>query len=166
MLAALLQKRQSTIEESIEDDPVAAAVSDLAESGPWHGTATELLERLRVCVAEATTKRRDWPQTATALGQRILRLAPALRAIGVEVERYRDSSRNRSRLLLIRSRPSERVRPVRPVRDVRAAADTSDPSDTSSHPSGAGGTLAESETDFFKDDPREDPEGGANGADS
>ena len=55
VLAAFLEKRQSGVEESVQSDPVAAAVFDLASAGPWEGTVTELLECLEDRLPQATT---------------------------------------------------------------------------------------------------------------
>src|SRR5207249_11316625 len=99
VLVAFLKKRQSGVEESVEGDPVATAILALASDGPWEGTVTDLLACLEGRLPQTVTKRRDWPDTVTKLGQRLVRLAPALRQLGVEVERHKAGDRIRTRLI-------------------------------------------------------------------
>jgi hypothetical protein len=61
----------------VDGDPVAVAIRDL---GDWTGTAADLYDRI-------TSERppRGWPPIPRSLVQRLQRVAPALRAVGVAV---------------------------------------------------------------------------------
>jgi hypothetical protein len=67
-------------------DPVAVAVRELVAtlSAPWQGTSKELLSRLK---RPDGADERSWPKNAVALGSRIGRAAPALRAEGIQIEK-------------------------------------------------------------------------------
>jgi hypothetical protein len=83
--------RRDLADSSFEADPVAVAIRDFvlatnADEG-WSGTATELLAGLNGRVSDGLRKSRLWPLTAQALGNRIDRVAPLLRAKGFAVER-------------------------------------------------------------------------------
>jgi len=67
----------------LEANPVAQAVIDLVgRGGAWHGTAGELLDRIT-----PDPRPRDWPRTARGLSGQLARLAPALEANCITVER-------------------------------------------------------------------------------
>jgi hypothetical protein len=77
-------------DSTFEADPVATAIRDLvvtAHPTGWHGTASELLAALSLRVSEAIRRAKIWPVTASALGNRIERVAPLLRSQGFLVER-------------------------------------------------------------------------------
>lgn len=82
--------RQESVEMALEADPVAGAVKALVLAEPeWQGTATELWKRLGTLVGETAMKVPAWPKSAHSLSGRVKRLAPALRATGIEVSRKR-----------------------------------------------------------------------------
>jgi ribosomal protein L34E len=66
---------------ALEGDDLALAIRRLLEAqGPvWSGSATGLLDALAGHVSATVLKERGWPKTASALGLRLRRLAPALR---------------------------------------------------------------------------------------
>jgi hypothetical protein len=95
-MAAYDKNRRDVSETVFEADSVAVAVRNfVAEEHPtgWEGTPTELLGELNNRVAEGVRKARSWPMTAQALGNRIDRVAPLLRAKGFTVERMRSTVR-------------------------------------------------------------------------
>lgn len=67
----------------VDADPFAAAIIQLLQGQAvgWQGNATELLAALA-----PETVPRDWPRTARAAAGHVRRIAPALRASGVEVD--------------------------------------------------------------------------------
>ncbi len=76
----------------------------------WQGSWTELLEALR-------ETKEHWPQDgrlpgggANRLSQRLDEIEPLLNEVGIEVERGRDSNRQRDRWVMLRQR-SVRTRP-------------------------------------------------------
>jgi hypothetical protein len=88
----------------------------------FEGTASELLKKLAGIAGEETTRTRGWPRSPQALSGALRRLAPNLRAIGIEVEFHREA---RKRLVIVRTVPQEAVTPVTPV----TAPDAGDASD-------------------------------------
>jgi hypothetical protein len=68
-----LGQRRHLAAEVVEDDPVAAAIADLAarQEKPWEGTAAELLELLRPADAAE-----HWPANGRGMTARIDRAAP------------------------------------------------------------------------------------------
>lgn len=74
---------------ALESSPAANAImmlaANLKEGGRWEGTATELLERLCIDTDDGVQHQRDWPKNPRALSAILKRLAPNLRAIGVDV---------------------------------------------------------------------------------
>ena len=84
--------------------------------GRWVGTAGELLAELEAHhTDERTRKRRDWPGTPKSLGGALQRLAPNLRATGIDVVRYREPGGPRRRMIRIEqigSSVSEQPRPA------------------------------------------------------
>jgi len=86
-LASYYRNRGTAHELAIEADPVAVAVMDLMAAVPeWDGTPSTLLQRLTEMVTEAQAKQREWPKAAHSLSNRLARIAPNLRAIGIVVE--------------------------------------------------------------------------------
>lgn len=96
-MAAYDKNRRDVSETVFEADSVAVAIRNfVAKEHPigWEGTPTELLGELNNRVAEGIRKARSWPMTAQALGNRIDRIAPLLRAKGFTVERMRSTVRS------------------------------------------------------------------------
>ncbi len=89
---------------ALEGDPVARAVARLVGGRPgrWTGTPSELLHRLNE-MGDLDAQGRNWPRDARALSGRIKRLAPNLRAVGVDVEFGRQP--NRRYIALARREP-------------------------------------------------------------
>ena len=102
--------RSAVHEIAIDDSPIGPALLEVATAG-FEGTATELLAKLGALVAEAATKERGWPKTARALSGTLRRLAPNLRALGIEVSFMRETTGQKRRLVTLRSRRG----PVTPV---------------------------------------------------
>jgi hypothetical protein len=65
---------------------VASVLRTLADQGDWAGTAAELLEALTKLADDVTKRTRSWPDSPRRLGAVLRRLAPNLRAVGVQVE--------------------------------------------------------------------------------
>ncbi len=106
-VAAYLANQSGNVELEVEADTVASAVVALCErvSLPREGNASELLAELEVEVKEKVRASRAWPSSASALGNRLRRCSPVLRAIEIEVEfGDRASTKDRKRLVVIRRR--------------------------------------------------------------
>ncbi len=98
---------------ALDDDPVVAAVRELVSNeSTWSGTSTELLTKLTDIVDEEIRRARSWPPAANALSNRMKRIAPALREVGIEYEE-RTEGREKKRIKTLRERPDKTVRSVR-----------------------------------------------------
>lgn len=103
-LAAYNVNRDSAHADTLERPPVPELISLLEGQADqfWSGTSSQLLKALNSLVASTGTDpvhRRDWPKSAEALGRMLRRLAPNLRAHGIEIT---DSRLRRMRLKTIR----------------------------------------------------------------
>jgi hypothetical protein len=106
------------VQAVLESDPVAeAVVAFVGRGGGWQGTAGELLDRIT-----PERRPRGWPQSARGLSGALARLAPALRAHGVVIERQ---ARGSERILTLRAddpgfvkHAKQPSRPSRPSRDM------------------------------------------------
>ena len=92
---AYSKNRQTGNDLAIEDSLVARALRELLDcqaddgwgvSGHWSGTATELLEELEKLIGDNTRRQKEWPKSARRLSGHLKRIAPNLRAAGIEVE--------------------------------------------------------------------------------
>lgn len=99
-LHAYFTNRGSAHELALEADPVADALRGLVsdQTPVWEGRPTALLEKLGQIAGETATKQRNWPKAAHVLSNRLERLAPNLRAIGIEVDRDRSGARRTIRV--------------------------------------------------------------------
>jgi hypothetical protein len=112
------ENRQSAHDVALEASPLAHLLRSLAAKG-FNGTPTDLLERLRGLAEDDQLRAKWFPKNAVALGGALARLAPALRATGIEVTRDRESGGKsggkRSRIVSLRMAPQPAVPLVPPV---------------------------------------------------
>lgn len=100
--------RSAATELALDDDPVAVAVRRLInKEEEWSGTSTELLSRLGNLVDEETKRSKSWPAAANALSNRLKRLAPALREVGIEYKDGRESGGSRTRKKSLKKKPAK-----------------------------------------------------------
>jgi hypothetical protein len=86
MLGALEENRSAAVAGVIESDGVAVAVQAITEEkGRWLCTASELLGAINERTPLDRQRQRDWPKDATRLSQKLRRVAPALRRVGIDV---------------------------------------------------------------------------------
>ena len=86
--------RDNANEAALEASPVTDAIQSLLGSNPAvEETATELLVKLGGEVSNKTSELKAWPKSAQSLSAALRRLAPNLRAIGIEVDFKRVSGR-------------------------------------------------------------------------
>jgi hypothetical protein len=88
-----------TNEMALESSPLSQPIREIALSGRWTGTASELLRRLNELGRDEFKNREDWPKTPQHLSQKLKRLLPNLRSVGILVELKQESG-NRSRKLI------------------------------------------------------------------
>lgn len=87
-LATWREARGEADEEALDGDAVGAALRNmLATRSRWTGPSGALLSLLGEAVPERERRSRDWPETPRALTSRLVRLAPQLRRVGVELLR-------------------------------------------------------------------------------
>src|SRR5256885_4366942 len=92
-MRAYSNNRLSANDLVLEASPIAAALISFAErEEQWTGTAAELLEELMRLVGDERL-RDGWPKSAKQLGGILKRLAPNLRAQGVDVRSGKDAIR-------------------------------------------------------------------------
>jgi hypothetical protein len=114
---------------ALEASPVAVAVQDYMLGRTfWEGTATDLLTDLNAASPE-NARRPRWPRAASALGKQLMRLAPNLREVGIDVDRVHGDKTTWT----LRRRES----PIPPVGPVAALDSYSAEADGSGLPEGA-----------------------------
>jgi len=86
-LDAYLANRREANDLTLDASPVSQVVRDWAATldEPWEGTASDLLKLLDGRVDEKTQKLKVWPNNARSLSNNLRRLAPNLRATGIDV---------------------------------------------------------------------------------
>lgn len=91
--------RDNANETALEASPIAQAIQKLMEHlTAWKGTASELLVALANQVDEQTKRGKTWAQTPKGLSSILRRLAPNLRAIGINVT-FAEERTNRGRII-------------------------------------------------------------------
>jgi hypothetical protein len=86
--------RQEAHETVVDSSPVALALQRFMEHRQrWQGSASELLQELEKLVDEKTTKGKNWAGNPRSLGKVLTRLAPDLRAMGLEITFDRSNSK-------------------------------------------------------------------------
>jgi len=66
-------------------DPLVEAIRKILDGGPFKGTASELLTRIRARLPEHERQQKGIPHRPNSLSGHLRRLAPALRELGIEV---------------------------------------------------------------------------------
>jgi len=90
-LAAYSSNREAANATALDSSPVAKAVQTfVADRGNWAGTATDLLGELERVSDDKTLRLKSWPKTPQTLSNTLKRLAPNLRAEGIDADRHRE----------------------------------------------------------------------------
>jgi hypothetical protein len=101
-LKAYEDNRGDANRQALEASPVAASVwRFMKDRDEWRGTATELYQKLGSAATEEMRRSRSWPAAPNSLGGEMKRLAPALRAVGIEAEDYREPTAERRRMWML-----------------------------------------------------------------
>jgi hypothetical protein len=107
-LAAYTKNRNDAAEMVLDADPVAQVLRQyMAKRGQTTTTAAELLRNLNDIVTEQTRRDRSWPLTSRALAGRLKRLGPALRKVGITIERPDREAGTGRRLITITAKAAE-----------------------------------------------------------
>ncbi len=100
-LATYARNQAKGSEIALESSPVAVGVlTSMANRPVWAGTAQSLLD-LFADLVQPSARPRNWPASHRALSGALSRLAPALRAAGVSVERGFASDHMKSRIITL-----------------------------------------------------------------
>jgi hypothetical protein len=111
IVAAYDANRATANEIAVDASAIGGPIRELvADGAAWTGTASELLEALGRHISDAAKAQRGWPKNARALSSAIRRLAPNLRAAGIEVTLARESTYERRRLVRVAAIKSLEVR--------------------------------------------------------
>jgi hypothetical protein len=89
---AYRRNRMERVEHALDASLIAAPLRTFIDKQPgqrWQGQAGVLLAALNAQVGEEMQRRRDWPDTASKMGSALKRLAPDLRASGINVEKVK-----------------------------------------------------------------------------
>jgi hypothetical protein len=106
---------------ALEASPVAVAIQDfMATRVAWEGSAQVLRDELERGDAENRHRPR-WPRAASALGKQLIRLAPNLREVGIEVHRTHSGKT----IWFLRRRESS-ISAVPPVHGVESYSESPD----------------------------------------
>jgi len=82
---AFMGNRESANELALEASPIAYALIEFAqEQESWTGKSSELLKALNERVSDEMKKQQGWPKRANSLSGAIKRIAPNLRAMGID----------------------------------------------------------------------------------
>ena len=95
--------RADAVHTVLEDDLVAMALRRYME-GRFEivTTAKALLSELGALVQDHERRDKSWPRTAQHLAGQLRKLGPALREVGISIEKDRGTGRSRERYLIIR----------------------------------------------------------------
>jgi hypothetical protein len=93
--------RASANSLALEASSIVAPLRRLAASGPWEGTAEELLNKLERLAHDKEDEKRDWPKSAWWLSIMLRRIAPSLRATGIDVRFGKTAGSGSRRLVSI-----------------------------------------------------------------
>lgn len=99
-LAAYTGNRAASNDLALEASPIAAALVSFVEAeGRWLGTPSELLREINKQAGEDLQRQLGWPKAANSLSGILKRLAPNLRAAGVNITRPNRAGKKGSRLI-------------------------------------------------------------------
>jgi hypothetical protein len=107
-MEAYAGNRHEATESALEADPVAVAIRGLMQNRErWAGTATELWKTLNNLVEEDVRHTKAWPGAPNSLTNRLKRLAPALRGVGIEYGEERTGSKGTRCKTLTKKEPAK-----------------------------------------------------------
>ncbi|MBI3329654.1 MAG: hypothetical protein HYZ81_23480 [Nitrospinae bacterium] len=106
-LNAYTANRQQANELALEAALIVPPLRDLlaAKGNAWQGTATELLHDLADQADERTRRAQGWPTNGRALSNTLRRVAPNLRAVGIDVTFH--PGRRQGRRITVSAIPKE-----------------------------------------------------------
>lgn len=138
-LDAYAANRSDASASIIEANIVGQAVVGLMSSRTrWSGTARELLAELEDHHTDERTKRdKLWPKNAAGLGRALRRLVPDLQSQGISFDSYRDTSRQRVRIIVLEKRCNLLSEPSEPSATAPTGPETLFPEDSADSADGS-----------------------------
>lgn len=110
ILQAYRANRASANSLALDASPLPHAITEFAQRrGEWEGTAGDLLNELDQAAGDTTRRHKAWPKSASSIAQKLRRIAPNLREIGVDVDFIRTSTAR-----FVRLAPQNAVMPSSP----------------------------------------------------
>ena len=109
------RNREDANSLALEANPIVPELVKLLAVGSWEGTASELHETLSSQVSESKRKSHAWPKGGRATSASLKRLAPNLRAVGIDVEWDRESGGTRTRIIRLKVKSSVFASPCVPI---------------------------------------------------
>ena len=104
-MSAYTGNRAMANELVLEASPVVLPLLGFLKINPWEGSATELLVALDRLVEEKTKELKAWPKNGRSLSSALRRLAPNLRAGGIEIDFIQSPGSRSKRIIQIRKGP-------------------------------------------------------------
>lgn len=84
-ISAFMGNRENANELALDASPIAATLVEFAQQQEnWKGKPSDLLEELNRLASDETKKQQGWPKRSNTMSGAMNRIAPNLRAIGVE----------------------------------------------------------------------------------
>jgi putative DNA primase/helicase len=99
-LDAYTENREAANELTLEASSIAPFISHKADIG-FTGTATQLLREITLLAAEDIKRQKSWPKHERSLSNALCRIAPNLRATGIDVDFRREPGGSRQRVITI-----------------------------------------------------------------
>jgi hypothetical protein len=94
-LTILRRAGEEAVALTLEDDPTSEAITALLEGRErWAGTAADLLDEMHIRIPKEK-RGRGFPETPRAVANQLRRIAPALRASGIDLSFQRDGHEGR-----------------------------------------------------------------------
>lgn len=86
-ISAFMGNRENANELALDASPIASTLIEfIQQQGGWNGKSSKLLEELNHRASDETKKQQGWPKRANLLSGAVKRIAPNLRAVGIECQ--------------------------------------------------------------------------------
>lgn len=106
-ISAFMGNRESANELALEASPIASTLIEfIQQQGSWNGKSSKLLEELNLRASDEMKKQQGWPKRANLLSGAVKRIAPNLRAVGIECKLGRTKAGSSITLECVNKTPS------------------------------------------------------------